>query len=381
MSSAGKPDRAHDASAPRGDSSGALGRPGTPTLKEEEFARLPVDLGGGPFGSAAEVACGSAHSCALLQTGAVKCWGSNVHGELGLGDARSRGAAWGEMGDRLPATNLGFGEEAVEISAGNHHSCARLRRGGRPKCWGANLRGQLGLGDETPRGKAPEEMGDALPSVDLGPGREAVQLACGGSHSCALQRDGAVKCWGHHAHGQLGVFTLLPRAALCGPDCLRVGFPGRGAGACGRPGVRGRGARERGREHHGVVLACCWRAAAVLLACSWRAPGGLPEEESRAVRGLPGEAEQEPRQGAAVGFPWLPVYRWLRSPFDDRCAAAVSVRGHLRVKRGSLGNTMRGDCSSEQCKGGSYLGFSWSVRGCHSPVFGRHARGREQPSI
>jgi hypothetical protein len=37
-------------------------------------------------------------SCALFENGAVKCWGDNSYGFLGLEDTRNRGRAPGEMG-------------------------------------------------------------------------------------------------------------------------------------------------------------------------------------------------------------------------------------------------------------------------------------------
>ena len=40
------------------------------------------------------------------------------------------------------------------------------------------------------------QMGDALPAVNLGEGRTVTALALSGSFSCALLNDGGVKCWG-----------------------------------------------------------------------------------------------------------------------------------------------------------------------------------------
>ena len=74
------------------------------------------------------------------------------------------------MGDNLPAVNLGTGRAATAISAREAHACALLDNGS-IKCWGFNNRGQLGLGDMLWRGDNPGEMGDNLPTVDLGPGR------------------------------------------------------------------------------------------------------------------------------------------------------------------------------------------------------------------
>ena len=56
--------------------------------------------------------------------------------------------------------------QVIGMAAGNYHSCALLGTGA-IKCWGYNALGQLGLGDSTNRGTDPSQMGDALPAVDL----------------------------------------------------------------------------------------------------------------------------------------------------------------------------------------------------------------------
>eukprot|EP00971_Amphidinium_carterae_P147879 2931203-Amphidinium_carterae.1 len=73
------------------------------------------------------------------------------------------------------------------------------------KCWGANDGGQLGCGDTAPRGDEPLEMGDLLPAVDLGAGRTCVDVVAGPAyHVCALLDNNDVKCWGVGDDGQLG---------------------------------------------------------------------------------------------------------------------------------------------------------------------------------
>src|SRR5205823_3943102 len=141
---------------------------------------------------------------ALLSNGAVKCWGRNDGGQLGLGDTVDRGDGAGEMGDSLPAVDLGTGRTAVAISAGDFFTCALLDNAS-VKCWGANSEGQLGLGDTSARGDDPGEMGDSLPAVDLGTGRTAVAIDSGNIHTCALLDDTSVKCWGQNLSGQLGL--------------------------------------------------------------------------------------------------------------------------------------------------------------------------------
>ncbi len=163
-----------------------------------------VDLGTGATAKAISV--GGYHTCALLNDGRVKCWGSSDFGQVGLGDSNSRGDQFGEMGDNLPAVNLGTGLTAIAISADEQHTCALLSNGS-VKCWGRNNYGRLGLGDSTERGSGflGLGMGDALPAVDLGLGAQAVGISAGGTHTCTLLANAKIKCWGSNAVGQLGL--------------------------------------------------------------------------------------------------------------------------------------------------------------------------------
>ena len=165
-------------------------------------ANLPaVDLGAGRTATA--ITAGANHTCALLDNATVKCWGANSVGRLGLGDTAARGDAAGEMGDSLPTVNLGTGRTATAITAGSAHTCALLDNA-TVKCWGNNGSGQLGLGDTAARGDAGGEMGNSLPTVSLGTGRTATAITAGGDHTCARLDNGTVKCWGFGLSGQLG---------------------------------------------------------------------------------------------------------------------------------------------------------------------------------
>ncbi len=190
----------------RGDAAGEMG------------GNLPaVPLGSGRTATA--LTAGDGHTCAILDTGRVKCWGDNVNGQLGLGDTNDRGDAPGEMGGNLPAVDLGTGRTATAITAGYRHTCALLDDGS-VKCWGWNG-GWLGLEDNLDRGDGPGEMGDALPAVDLGAGRTATAISAGERHTCALLDDGSVKCWGGNTYGQLahdGVNNIGDNAGEMGDD-------------------------------------------------------------------------------------------------------------------------------------------------------------------
>jgi alpha-tubulin suppressor-like RCC1 family protein len=168
-----------------------------------------VDLAGA---RAVSVAAGSQHTCALLDSGQVKCWGANRYGQLGVGDTRDRGDEPAELGAALPPVDLGAGLRATALALGADHSCALLSDGA-IKCWGYNTHGQLGLGDGRDRGRGPNELGEALPAVNLGSGRTAIGISAGRHHTCALLDDRTVKCWGSNSRGQLG-------AGLTARECL-----------------------------------------------------------------------------------------------------------------------------------------------------------------
>jgi alpha-tubulin suppressor-like RCC1 family protein len=167
--------------------------------------------------TATQVAAGGLHSCAILDTGNVKCWGLNNNGQLGLGDTTQRGGdsiTNGRMGDLLPIVNLGAGRTAKQLALGDSFSCALLDNN-RVKCWGANDYGQLGLerSNVYPNnaiGDIASEMGDALPYVNLGTTsgspRPVKQITAGLYFACAILADtNDVKCWGRNDAGQLGL--------------------------------------------------------------------------------------------------------------------------------------------------------------------------------
>ena len=135
---------------------------------------------------ATAVTVGRYHVCALLADGNVKCWGYNDYGELGLGSTLRYGDLASQMGDALPVVDLGTGRKALQIAAGRYCTCAILDDHSL-KCWGFAL-------DDVPldspkrfRGDAPGEMGDALPAMDLGPGRTAKRLATGNLQACVVR--------------------------------------------------------------------------------------------------------------------------------------------------------------------------------------------------
>jgi hypothetical protein len=72
--------------------------------------------------------------CAVLASGAVRCWGDNTWGQLG---AASRAPA-----SEVPIVARGL-EAATSIAVGTEHACATLKDGS-VMCWGNNASGQCG---------------------------------------------------------------------------------------------------------------------------------------------------------------------------------------------------------------------------------------------
>lgn len=165
-----------------------------------------------PYGSTDEpavntlvdFAVGYHHTCAILQGGRVKCFGSGEYGQLGYGSTNDVGNVPSTMGDALPEVDLGTGLTAASIAAGDSHTCVIIAENRAVKCWGRGNDGQLGQEKTHTVGDEPGEMGNALPFVNLD-NRQVKVLAAGHSHTCViLEGLLTVKCWGQGRAGQLG---------------------------------------------------------------------------------------------------------------------------------------------------------------------------------
>lgn len=137
------------------------------------------------------VSAGLQHTCAVLASGKVKCWGGNASGQLGNTSVA--------METSTPVDVEGL-TDAVEVSAGDTHTCAVLADG-KVKCWGGNASGQLGNDAVTP-------SPTPVTVSDLG---GATQASSGVAHSCAQRKPGDVRCWGANANGRLGDGTATER--------------------------------------------------------------------------------------------------------------------------------------------------------------------------
>ncbi|MFZ9489271.1 MAG: fibronectin type III domain-containing protein, partial [Ilumatobacteraceae bacterium] len=125
--------------------------------------------------TAIALSAGSAHTCAVLDDSTTKCWGSGASGRLGTGDTVSRGDQPGELGDSLSAIALGTGRSSRAVVASVAHTCVVLDTFAL-KCFGLGTSGRLGSGGTSTLGDAAAEMGDNLLAVNLGTDRRVLSL-------------------------------------------------------------------------------------------------------------------------------------------------------------------------------------------------------------
>lgn len=167
------------------------GQLGDGTAFNQRYTPVSVVGVGGPI---AAIATGDLfYTCARTTAGAVKCWGANEFGQLGLGtiDGATHPVP-------IPVPGLGRGVNA--ISSGVAHGCAGMTTGAM-KCWGTGMSGQLGTGEEL-------EFSTPVPVSGMGSGVSSI--SAGSGFTCAVQaRVG--KCWGRNTNGQIGDGTTVQR--------------------------------------------------------------------------------------------------------------------------------------------------------------------------
>ena len=151
--------------------------------------------------SITQLALGASHACALTDAGTVYCWGQGVLGQLGQDDDAF-------MASRTPLLVPGL-SGVTQVVAGGGHTCALLDTGA-IKCWGLHNEGQLGDGvpvndhtDVCELGSSTYDCTDT--PTDVVTIDDATFIAAGDEHTCAIRGTAAVWCWGINDRIQLGI--------------------------------------------------------------------------------------------------------------------------------------------------------------------------------
>jgi alpha-tubulin suppressor-like RCC1 family protein len=147
------------------------------------------DANNTPLSNVQSISSGIDHTCASKFDGTVHCWGWNSSGQLGEATNIDSMVAQPVMNAVNAAANV------KALFTGLAHACA-LKANGDVDCWGFNSRGQIG------NGTANSQFGVAPSTLSIPAG--TTSMALGYEHTCALNINGTVSCWGDNSNGRLG---------------------------------------------------------------------------------------------------------------------------------------------------------------------------------
>lgn len=186
-----------------------------------------------PSGPPRAVDCGDFATCALAGDGEVRCWGRDKAGELGDG-----GGA-----DKPKSSTVGELGKVTRIALAAQFGCA-LTAEKKVKCWGTGRIANDGKAYTSARPKdvvglaEVEELtasgvlacartaegvtcwGADASTIGTPPKGAFTQIAAGFTHACALDKTGAVTCWGSGDWGGKGPFA---KPAVSGATYLATG--------------------------------------------------------------------------------------------------------------------------------------------------------------
>jgi alpha-tubulin suppressor-like RCC1 family protein len=139
------------------------------------------------------LALGGSSSCGLNSAGAVQCWGDNLGGQLGVGQESLSSSP-------TPLTVDGLGSGARAVFGGQVSHCAVLQDG-QATCWGDSIFGILQPGNMA--GHFVTFSPFEAPGLAY-----VVSMGLGLFFHCALNQEGGVKCYGINSAGQIGNGSL-----------------------------------------------------------------------------------------------------------------------------------------------------------------------------
>ena len=141
-------------------------------------------------GEETDVSVGTGYSCAIQGAGAQDDGPVYCWGANNFGQLGYDTAGATQSKPGSPVVGL---TDAVQIASGYYHACA-LQATGSIACWGKGVNGQLGNGASV----------DSTTPVQVSGISSAVAVATGYNFSCAILASGAIQCWGPADTGRLG---------------------------------------------------------------------------------------------------------------------------------------------------------------------------------
>jgi alpha-tubulin suppressor-like RCC1 family protein/type II secretory pathway pseudopilin PulG len=143
---------------------------------------VPTQVSGG--GSWKQVARDENHTCAIKVDDTLWCWGDNSYGGLGNGST---------LASLVPMV-VSSSQSWLQVTVGQSHSCG-IKADETLWCWGSDER--MALGDNN------ISLDKTLP-VQVSGGGVWKQVKAGLLHTCAVQKNDTLWCWGNDWFGQLG---------------------------------------------------------------------------------------------------------------------------------------------------------------------------------
>lgn len=171
----------------------------------EEYSYDPGPIAEGVPGGFVEIASGDEFTCGVGAGGQLSCWGSNEHGELGLGFSDtadypetcvSQGA---QVSCATQPTHVPPAPPIAHFAADMYQACA-LTTAGDVYCWGTPS--HTSPASASPCGATNPDC-KSVPQLIHGVAK-ATSIGVGHGHACAVTAGGAIACWGLDTHGQLG---------------------------------------------------------------------------------------------------------------------------------------------------------------------------------
>lgn len=198
-----------------------------------------------------QIAAGYAHTCAIYPNTQAACWGWNAQGQLGIGN--------GAVSETNRPSGLPHYHRFRNISLGHEHSCGiKIDKFSWPKdeyaaCWGYNYFGQLGNNTYNKAGEPSKVYGQHFHTDS----RAYIDVTAGSYHTCALRRNGDIRCWGKNGLGQLGTGSTAFRVRT--PQAVQQGgqkFKAITAGSVWSTNINSRDGHTCGLTTDGKIY--CW---------------------------------------------------------------------------------------------------------------------------